>query len=468
MTVPTDADLQERLERFLAETDCPGAQLGLLVDGEIRTVSAGVLNLNTGVEVTDDAVFQIGSVTKVWTATQVMQLVDAGELRLDTPVREILPDFTLTDVDVAAGMTVEHLLTHTSGMEGDVFDDVGTNDDCLERYVEAIGQLGAVHGLGETWSYCNSGWVLLGRIIETVTGEGWDQALKSRLGEPLGLTSLCTLPQEAILHRASVGHIKPAGQDDYVVAPQWGLPRALGPAGLITTTVRDLLTFGRMHLEEGRNADGEKVLDAATVKLMQEAHAECPERHLLGEHWGLGWVLKDVDDRRVIGHGGNTIGQSAYFQLVPDRNVGVALLTNITGGAAEARSLVSDLLADVADVTIPPLPKPATDPVDLDLDRFTGAYRRHSVDTVVSRTERGLQAEVTLHGPIAASMGSENPMVMELAPADQDREDRVAFVAQHPALGGDVWVPVTFYGSTEDGRPKFLHTGARVSVRADA
>lgn len=468
MTLPTTADLKDRLERFLDEADCPGAQLGVVADGEIRTAAAGILNLNTGVEVTDDAVFQIGSVTKVWTATQIMQLVDDGELAIETPVREILPGFTLADADVASGVTVEHLLTHTSGIEGDVFDDVGTNDDCLERYVEALGHQGAVHGLGETWSYCNSGWVLLGRIIETVTGTSWDEALKQRLGQPLGLASLCTLPQEAILHRASVGHIKPAGQDAYIVAPQWGLPRALGPAGLITTTVRDLLAFGRMHLEEGRNADGEQVLDPATVELMQRPHAECPERHLLGDHWGLGWVLKDVDGRQVIGHGGNTIGQSAYFQLVPDRNAGVALLTNIAGGMAEARALVNDLLHDVADLTLPALPQPATDPVELDLDRFTGAYRRHSVDTVVTRSEDGLMAEITMYGPIAESMATENPMVMELAPAAQDREDRVAFVAQHPALGGETWIPVTFYGATADGRSKYLHTGARVSVRADA
>jgi CubicO group peptidase (beta-lactamase class C family) len=465
MTIPDTNELQARLERFLKEAECPGTQLGLLVDGEIHTAAAGVLNLDTGVEVTTDSVFQIGSVTKVWTATQVMQLIDAGELTLDTPVRELLPGFTLADADVAAGVTVRHLLTHTSGIEGDVFDDVGTNDDCLERYVDALAALGAVHGLGETWSYCNSGWVLLGRVVETVTGSSWDQALKERLGQPLGLERLCTLPQEAILHRASVGHIKPAGAEAYVVAPQWGLPRALGPAGLITTTVSDLLTFGRMHLEGGRSRTGEQILAPDTVELMHEPHAECPERHLLGDHWGLGWVLREVEGRRLIGHGGNTIGQSAYFQLVPDRGVAVALLTNITGGAVEARRLMNELLSEFADVTLPPPPTPASEPVALELDRFTGAYRRHSVDTVVQRNDGHLTAEITMHGPIAAALGSENPLVIELVPAPQDHEDRVAFVARHPRLG-DAWVPVTFYGTTDDGRSKYLHTGARVSVRA--
>lgn len=467
MTTAIPTDLQDRLEHFLADTDCPGAQLGVLVDGEIVTASAGILNLDTGVEVTDDAVFQIGSVTKIWTATQIMQLVDSGELALDTPVREVVPGFALTDAQVAAGVTVRHLLTHTSGIEGDVFDDVGTNDDCLDRYVEALATQGAVHGLGETWSYCNSGWVLLGRIVETVTGSTWDEALKDRIGQPLGLQHLCTLPSEAILRRASVGHIKPADSDTYTVAPQWSLPRALGPAGLVTTTVGELLTFGRMHLEDGRSATGEQVLAPETVELMRQPHAECPERHLLADHWGLGWMLNTRDGRRVIGHGGNTIGQSAYFQLVPDRGVGVALLTNITGGAPQARRLVNDLLSELADIALPPLPAPAEEPLDLDLDRFVGSYRRHSVDTVVARADGGLRAHVTMSGPIAEALG-ENVLDLELVPAPQDRDDRVVFVTRHERLGGDAWVPVTFYGSTGDGRSRYLHTGARVSVRADA
>ncbi|HSK24577.1 MAG TPA: serine hydrolase domain-containing protein [Egicoccus sp.] len=463
-TIPED--LAARLARFLADTDCPGAQLGVLVDGEIHVESAGVLNLDTGVEVTDESVFQIGSATKVWTATLVMQLIDEGQLTLDTRVADVLPGFRLGDPATTAGLTVRHLLTHTSGIEGDVFDDFGTNDDCVARYVEGLADQDALHELGETWSYCNSGWVLLGRVVEVLTAGSWDDAVKQRLGKPLGLERLCTLATEAILHRASVGHVKPPEAESYVVAPEWSLPRALGPAGLITTTVHDLLRFGRMHLEEGKSDAGEQVLSAQNTALMQQHHADCPERHLLADAWGLGWMLDEQDGGTLIGHGGNTIGQSTYFYLAPDAGVGVALLTNITGGSVEARALLDALLRELAGVGLPPQPEPADGALDLDLDRLAGTYRRHGVETIIERSDGALHAEITMSGPMVETMGI-STVEMELLPAARDGDDRVVFVGRHPLAAGLGWVPVTFYGDAGDGRPRFMHTGARASVRAD-
>jgi CubicO group peptidase (beta-lactamase class C family) len=199
--VVTEQRLTELLETFLADSSCPGATLGVVVDGEITAVGAGVLNLNTGIEVTPDSVFQIGSVSKLWTATLIMQLVDEGKVELDAPVRTYLPAFSVADEAVASGVTVRHLLAHTSGIEGDVFDDVGTNDDCVSRYVEALAEQSTVHGLGETWSYCNSGYVLLGRIIEAVDETVWDTAIKERLGAPLAPS--CTGRRSATCARRS-------------------------------------------------------------------------------------------------------------------------------------------------------------------------------------------------------------------------------------------------------------------------
>ena len=100
-----------------------------------RTAS---LNKDTGVEATTDSVFQIGSITKVWTATVAMQLVDEGLLDLDAPVADVLPELRLADPDVAKRVTMRHLLTHTSGIDGDVFTDTGRGDDCLEKYVAQL------------------------------------------------------------------------------------------------------------------------------------------------------------------------------------------------------------------------------------------------------------------------------------------------------------------------------------------
>src|SRR5690606_2967682 len=104
-----------------------------------------VLNTATGVPVGADAVFQVGSITKVWTTVLLMQLVEEGELDLDAPVRTVLPDLTLADEKVAVELTTRHLLTHTSGIDGDLFTDTGRGDDAVEKYVASLASAALLH-----------------------------------------------------------------------------------------------------------------------------------------------------------------------------------------------------------------------------------------------------------------------------------------------------------------------------------
>ncbi len=108
--------------------------------------------------------------SKVWTATLAMQLVDEGKLDLDAPVADVLPELRLADAEVAKTVTMRHLLNHTSGIDGDVFTDTGRGDDCVEKYVALLSEQKQNHPLGATWSYCNAGFVLAGRVIEKLTG----------------------------------------------------------------------------------------------------------------------------------------------------------------------------------------------------------------------------------------------------------------------------------------------------------
>ena len=181
----TLADLQPRLASLVEEHDVAGAAIGVLHDGTVTTAAAGFANRRAGVEATPDTVFQIGSQGKMWTATVLMQLVDEGLVDVDATVRTYLPEFTVADPDVSAAVTLRHLLTHTSGIDGDNFADFGRGDDCLERYVESCVSLEQTHPLGATMSYCNTGFSILGRVIEVVTGKVWDAVMRERLFEPL-------------------------------------------------------------------------------------------------------------------------------------------------------------------------------------------------------------------------------------------------------------------------------------------
>jgi dipeptidyl aminopeptidase/acylaminoacyl peptidase len=449
---------QRRLDVLAARHNVPGAQLGILrlggTDDDLVEAAHGVLNVDTGVTTTTDSVFQIGSITKVWTTTVAMQLVDEGKVDLDAPVAEVLPDLKLADPDVTKQVTLRHLLTHTSGVDGDVFTDTGRGDDAVERYVALLADAAQNHPLGATWSYCNSGFSLAGRIIEQLTGTTWDAAIRERLFGPLGLTHTVTLPEDALLYRAAVGHV---GDDEPTRAPVWGLPRAVGPAGLITSTVRDVLAFARMHLRGGVAADGTRLLSAESAATMADKHADLPDKHSLGDSWGLGWIRFDWSGHRLIGHDGNTIGQSAFLRLLPEQDLAVALLTN--GG--NARDLYQDLyreiFADVAGIDMPQPLAPPAEPATVDVTPWLGTYRRASVRIEVLDGADGPLLRTTATGPLAELM-ERTTEEFAMVPVGPDQ-----FVVRAP--GTETWVPVMFYTLPTGAR--YVHHGARATPKVD-
>ncbi|MEI5676297.1 MULTISPECIES: serine hydrolase [unclassified Nocardioides] len=452
---------QRRLAQLAERHGVPGAQLGILRltpdgDDELATSSYGVLNTRTGVPTTDESLFQIGSISKVWTATVAMQLVDEGLLELDGPIVEVLPELRLADPDVTKRVTLRHLLTHTSGIDGDVFTDTGRGDDCLEKYVDLLADAAQNHPLGATWSYCNSGYSLMGRLIEKVTGLTWDAAMRERLFTPLGLSSTVTLPEEALLYGAAAGHEDQDGVP--VTAPIWQLPRSLGPAGLITSTVTDLLGFARLHLTGGLAADGTRLLSESAAAQMAEHQADLPDKYILGDSWGLGWIRfgwGEDGGRRVIGHDGNTIGQAAFLRVLPEAGLAVALLTN--GGHTRDlyEDLYRELFAELADVEIPAAFAPPAAPVDVDVTPYVGTYARASVRMEV--LAEGPTLRTTLLGPIA-----------EMVP---DPVEEHPLVPVGPGLfavrpeGVETWAPVTFYDLPTGER--YLHFGVRATPRVD-
>ena len=182
--------------------------------------------LATGVEITPDAVFQIGSITKVWTATLVMRLVDEGRVELDAPVRAYLPELRFADPAATETVTVRHLLTHTSGVDGDFFEDFGRGDEAVARYVDACAEAPSVQPPGAGWSYGNLGFVVLGRVVEVLTGLPWHRALRERLVARLGIPTPVALAEEAIVFRAASGHIRDRSPGAPRPAETWQLAQA--------------------------------------------------------------------------------------------------------------------------------------------------------------------------------------------------------------------------------------------------
>lgn len=455
-----DADMTAywtaRLSELAAQEGVPGATLGVWADGRETLAAHGVLNVATGVATTPDSLFQIGSITKVWTATMIMQLADEGRLSLDATVSQVLPGVRLGQPDASAEITIRHLLTHTSGIDGDIFTDTGRGGECVERYVGELARAARVFPPGAAYSYSNSGFVLLGRIIEVLDGREWDTSLRERLIGPLGLEQTVTLPEQAILHRAATGHRQPPRQD--VPVSVWGLPRSVGPAGLITASARDVLAFARLHLDTGAAPDGARLLDPASVSAMQQPQADIPSVDGHGDAVGLTWRLNRWDGRRIIGHDGGTIGQTAYLRVDPQARVAACLLTNASESQGLYQRLFSEVFTACAGITMPDGPQPAADRSDLDLQRHAGRYERTSWRYDVCVQDGRLHVIPGLTDA-RETFSDDEPKEFDLHPADATGD---RFVGR--LYDSQPWTPVVF-GRLGDQTP-YIYASGRITLRA--
>lgn len=443
---------QRRLHTLATEHGVVGASLAIHCGGQTAEATTGVLNRRTGTPVTPDALFQLGSITKVYTATAALRLVDDGVLELDAPLADVLP----TRVAPHTPITLRHLLTHTSGLDGDLFTDTGRGDDCVERFVAELAGTALLHPVGATWSYCNSGFVVVGRLIERATGLSWDDAMRQLVFDPLGLTETVTLPEEVLCHAAAHGHLR--GADGTLEpAPRWGIPRSSGPAGLIVASARDALEFARAHLRGGTSAAGARVVDERTAEQMRTEQVVLPQGTGMADAWGLGWFLQHWHGHTVVGHDGGTIGQGAMLRLFPEHDLAVSLLTN--GGPVRdlADALCREIAVELAGVEQPEPERPPVPPPDVDTSDVPGTYELAGLRLDVFEAGGRLVLRTTPTGAFA-ELGAEAEQELELTATAQGR-----FLTRLP--GEHRWTPVTCYRLADGGR--YLHFAGRAAPRTD-
>ncbi|WP_411151231.1 serine hydrolase domain-containing protein [Streptomyces sp. A30] len=450
------AHWQDRLDALRSRYHVPGSALAVLMDGEIHELVSGVLHRDTGVRVTADSVFQSGSIAKVYTATLVMQLIDSGRLRLGTRVVDVLPDFSVADDEVTKTVTVGQLLSHTSGIGGEFTHDTGRGDDCLARYVEACAEVGQDCPPGTIVSYCSTGYAILGRIVEVITGQTWDDALRDRLLTPLGLEHSMTLPEEALRFRVAMSHVGEL-EDEPEPAPVWDmLPRSAGPYGRVLVTAGDVVRFARMHLEGGLAPDGTRVLSARSAATMRERVADCRDPwSFMANGWGHGWALYDWDGVTGYGHDGAVVGQFSYLRVAPRSGVVAALLTN--GGSATSFfvDLFQELLGELAGVRLPDAFAPPVEPRTVDVSALSGTYEREGVRITISERDGVPRVRLELTGGVAQYSP---PIESDLVPVSDS-------VLAMPGIGpvSAPWLPLVF-GTLPDRTP-YVYFGMRASPK---
>ncbi len=457
------AELEKKLSELIDAHGVPGAQLSVLDGDQLTEVAAGVLSQRTGCPSRPDALFLPGSIGKVYTATLVMMLVDEGKVDLDAPIRRYLPDFEVQDAEARDTVTVRHLLTHTSGFDGDHFTDTGRGDDALARYVADCADLPQIVDPGRIWSYSNSGYAILGRLVEVLSGVSFEQALRDRLFTPLGLTSTVSFADEAIVHPVAVGHVPdPEDPSRLIVTPAWGLHRAFGAMGsAIVASAGDVLRFVDLHLSGGLAPDGSRLLDAALVRAMQDPQVELVDDTVLGEAWGLGWILDHWGDVEVIGHDGNSLGQNAFMRVAPAERFGFCLQTNVESALTLYRELADWLFGQRLGVTLRRDPDPLGDDSVTEPGRYAGTYVREglTIDVHADGTNR-LVATVTPSHGVALEQGW--PPMVDLPLQPVERQD--SFLLKLPIADADL-LAVFFTPDEGDDRPTYLHYGGRAHRR---
>jgi len=354
----TTADLENWLDGFLpyalAEGDIAGAVVVIVRDGEILLSKGyGYADLDTQ-EPVDPArtLFRPGSISKLFTWTATMQLVEQGALELDEDINTYL-DFEIPEA-FGAPITVRHLMTHTPGFE-EVFKNL-INDDPesfipLEDYIKAHVP-DRVFPPGTVPAYSNYGTALMGYIVARVSGLSFDDYIARHILEPLGMTR-STFRQPLPEHLASEMSAGYARASDGKAKPfELVIP---APAGALSATGEDMARFMIAHLDGGG-----AILSLRTARLMH-ASANRPIPPLNG--MALGFYEQSRNGRRIISHGGDTGFFHSNLHLFLDESVGLFISMNSSGAGGATGKIRDSLLREFTDryfpapVTEPPTPE---------------------------------------------------------------------------------------------------------------
>jgi CubicO group peptidase (beta-lactamase class C family) len=336
----------------------PGVAVAVAREGAVLYQQGhGLANLEWGEPLAPDTVLALGSLTKPFTAQAVLLLELAGNLRIEDSVASYLPEVRWLDPSI----TIYHLLTHTSGIANYVsqpgFWERVARDYSPAELAEHIGTLKPDFPPGTGYSYSNSGYHLLGMVIEAVSGEPYDQFLRTAIFAPLGMAETRYLWHDEIVPRRAGGYELREGeqpQRTYQHTPYLSATLT-GPGGGVGSTLQDLLRWDAA-LREHR-------LLPAEVESRRRMPVELRDGRRLG--YGLGWGLSEYRGRSVVHHAGGVPGFSSFFGHFVDDGLTIIALSNL--GGFDAAGLAADIANQVLDLRLPERTRadvPAADLVD--------------------------------------------------------------------------------------------------------
>lgn len=395
--------LEDRLTALARAHRVPGAQLAVHTGGSTIAVETGVLDAGTAEPFTADTAVPIGSITKCYTATVVMLLVADGDLELDDQLGDHVPELRRA----GPPCTVGQVLSHTSGLpSGPDSDQVAALtasryllDHCTDRSL--------VMAPGTDFSYSNAGYVAAGRLIETVTGMSWAEAVRSVLLEPLG-TVPCFIGAPGTARRplahghagnTATGRIRPVRQN---------LAAAEAAAGALAASALDLVALARVH-----TGDGPPGLLPPELATYARRPVSGADPGVLADGWGLGLALFRRDDTLWFGHDGNAQGTSCHLRADPASGAVVAFTSNASGGT-ELWHELADGLEDITGIRVPATPaRPAAATPMAATAQCTGTYLNGDVEYQVTMNDSGSLA-LSVDGDLPAPLVCHEDLTCDL------------------------------------------------------
>jgi CubicO group peptidase (beta-lactamase class C family) len=335
-------DADDLILRLMSREIVHGVALALIKDGRIVLEKGyGVRDLETQAPVTTATLFNIGSISKSFTALGVAQLVDQQKADLDVPVINYLPDMQLSDPALAQALTLRRLLSHSSGPPSDEHWSRLT-PPTRQDIVAEFARMPITAPPGTRFQYCTRCIVLAACVLERITGQSWEEYTQTHIFLPLGMTTATFGPLglEQAADRAQPYRHDPNSDDVPVSWSRLGFLGPLGPGGGVDANIDEMARYALLQLGDG-TVFGDRLISA---QMMAELHRPetavgddwKPTAHAENLHYALGWFTDDINGVHHIYHKGANPGFRASFALVPSSKAGVVILTN-----GESNSLIN-------------------------------------------------------------------------------------------------------------------------------
>jgi len=390
-------DLDQSIEKALKDWNIAGLAIAVVKDGQVVHLQGyGYKNVVDKTSVDENTIFGIGSTSKAFGAATIGVLVHEGKLNWDDKVIDHLPDFQLADPYVTRELTVRDLLCHRSGVETNdaIWFGSVTRDDIVykARFLKQAASLRS------RFDYHNIMILTAGQVVASVTGKPWDDIVREKIFQPLGMSRTCTSINDFDNYtNVSTPHIP---KDEKLVPVAWLNVDSVGPAGCVNSCAADLARWVQLHLDKGKYG-GKEIWN---IRIQNEMHSPqmimSPQMtaaafYKIDKHahfglYGLGWMMHDYRGKKIVHHGGATDGMGAFIGLIPEDKLGVAVVHN-TRYTMLLSSLVYRIIdaylgvpeaewMDLKPIKIPVRPKkkspdlPADTSASLPLESYTGVY----------------------------------------------------------------------------------------------